>query len=52
MKRPPYLLRRGLCKKKLKMPRHSGAPHSGEPGTHTHRPLEYGFRLPLRGIPE
>src|SRR5258706_259041 len=23
---------------------HSGAPHSGEPGTHKHRPLEYGFR--------
>src|SRR5213078_663426 len=38
--------------------RHSGAPRSGEPGTHKHRPLEYGFRArrcaaprndPLRG---
>jgi hypothetical protein len=25
--------------------RHSGAPRRGEPGTHEHRPLEYGFRV-------
>ena len=25
--------------------RHSGASRSGEPGTHEHRPLEYGFRV-------
>ena len=28
--------------------RHSGAPRSGEPGSHEHRPLEYGFRA--RGL--
>jgi hypothetical protein len=31
---------------------HSGAPRSGEPGIHEHRPLEYGFRVPkLRSGP-
>ena len=34
---------RRLCTKTRK-PRHSGAPRRGEPGTHKHRPLEYGFR--------
>src|SRR5438093_12003445 len=33
-----------LCTKNRKISCHSGAPRSGEPGTHKHRPLEYGFR--------
>src|ERR1051326_6089949 len=30
--------------------RHSGAPRSGEPGSHEHRPLEYGFRGSLAAL--